>query len=112
MHLPLQATGMFRRLRDDQVPMVALTVDGEPCSVPAGAPVAAALLQRGSIARTTAASASPRAPYCMMGVCFECLVRIDGRPNCQSCLVIAEEGMQVRSQHGHRAADNLSTDER
>ncbi|RZV48935.1 MAG: (2Fe-2S)-binding protein, partial [Pseudomonadales bacterium] len=42
----------------------------------------------------------PRAPYCMMGVCFECLVEIDGVPNCQSCRVSVKEGMQICRQQG------------
>jgi D-hydroxyproline dehydrogenase subunit gamma len=35
-----------------------------------------------------------------MGVCFECLVAIDGRGNRQACLTPVEEGMQVETQHG------------
>lgn len=101
---------MFRCLRDAPIRAVTLTVDGEACSVPADASVAAALLQRGSIARTTAQSGSGRAPYCMIGVCFDCLVEIDGVPNRQACLILAEEGMAVRSQHGHRPALPAPTD--
>lgn len=97
---------MFRNLRDEDAdtrrPGVTLSVDGEACTVPSGAPVACALLQRGSIARTTGLSGSPRAPYCMMGICFECLVEIDGVPNRQACMVAAEPGMVVRRQDGHR----------
>ncbi|MCE2946931.1 MAG: (2Fe-2S)-binding protein [bacterium] len=97
---------MFRSLRDDGAeaprPEVTLAVDGEPCTVPSGATVAAALLQRGSIARLTARSGSARAPYCMMGICFDCLVEIDGVPNRQACMVVAEPGMDVRCQDGHR----------
>jgi len=99
---------MFRCLREDDADphpsVVTLSVDGEPCRVPAGASVASALLQRGSIARLTGLSGSPRAPYCMMGVCFDCLVRIDGVPNRQACMVVAEPGMDVRCQDGHRLA--------
>ena len=99
---------MFRRLRDDDAdphrPGVTLSVDGETCTLPAGAPVASALLLRGSASRISGVSGSPRAPYCMMGVCFECLVEIDGVPNVQSCMVVAEDGMVVRCQDGHRTA--------
>ena len=35
-----------------------------------------------------------------MGVCFECLVEIDGVPNQQACLVPVSEGMSVRRQEG------------
>ena len=104
---------MFRSLREDygtdvRIARVTLSVDGDACTVPSGASVASALLQRGSIARLTGLSGSPRAPYCMMGVCFECLVQIDGVPNQQACMVAAEDGMVVRLQDGHRAASGAS----
>jgi hypothetical protein len=40
----------------------------------------------------------------MMGVCFECLVTIDGVGNRQGCLVAVEQSMQVETQKGARAA--------
>lgn len=73
---------------------------------PVGCSVAAALLANGvSTFRTTPVSGAPRAPYCMMGACFDCLVEIDGQPNRQSCLVAVTEGMQVRTQAGLRSLD-------
>ena len=36
----------------------------------------------------------------MMGVCFECLVMIDGESSRQACLVTVREGMQVKPQDG------------
>jgi predicted molibdopterin-dependent oxidoreductase YjgC len=38
----------------------------------------------------------------MMGVCFDCLMEIDGVPNRQACQVLVREGMQVRRQEGAR----------
>jgi sarcosine oxidase subunit alpha len=68
-----------------------------------GDSVAAALLAAGIAAcRATAVSGSPRAPYCMMGVCFDCLVTIDGVANRQACLVRVREGMRVETQRGKR----------
>lgn len=82
---------------------VSLSFNGQALSVPAGISVAAALLMSGiERFRATPVSESPRAPYCMMGVCFECLVSIDGVPNRQSCLIDVADGMQVRSQEGAR----------
>ena len=46
--------------------------------------------RRASATRRSAAAA--RAPYCMMGVCFDCLAEIDGMPNRQSCMVAAAPG--------------------
>jgi predicted molibdopterin-dependent oxidoreductase YjgC len=43
----------------------------------------------------------------MMGVCFECLVEVDGRPNRQACLTAVEPGMQVRTQQGARALPSV-----
>jgi D-hydroxyproline dehydrogenase subunit gamma len=92
----------FRALEHDA--QVRITVDDRPFDVPAGASVAAALLAAGlGSTRTTPVSGAPRAPYCMMGVCFECLVQIDGQPNRQACLVTVADGMQVRTQQGARA---------
>ncbi len=87
----------------DGAPQVTLTLDGQEIQAPAQGSVAAAMLANGLHAtRTTALSGAPRAPYCMMGVCFECLVEIDGRPNRQACLEMVRPGMQVRTQRGAR----------
>jgi hypothetical protein len=52
--------------------------------------------------RDTPVTGGARAPYCMMGVCFECLAEIDGLPNRQSCMVPAQAGMRIRRQRGAR----------
>ena len=85
---------------------IAFRFDGEPMVTPAGRSVAAALLA-GSVPvfRRTPVSGSGRAPYCMMGVCFDCLVEIDGVPNRQACLVPIREGMEVRTQQGQRRTE-------
>ena len=68
---------MFRRLAEATTRAIALTVDDKPVSARDGDTVAAALLAAGiGHTRTTPVSGAPRAPYCMMGVCFECLVSI------------------------------------
>jgi predicted molibdopterin-dependent oxidoreductase YjgC len=97
---------MFRRLPDAEGKRVPFTIDGRPATARAGDTVAAALLANGvEVCRTTPVSGAPRAPYCMMGVCFECLVTVDGIGNRQGCLVPVEEGMRVETQHGPRSLD-------
>ena len=94
---------MFRRRPSDAPATVNVTVDGETVSVRPGDSVAAALLLSGRVeTRTTAVSGAPRGPYCMMGVCFECLVSIDGVGNRQACMVEAKDGMRVERQMGVR----------
>jgi sarcosine oxidase subunit alpha len=39
-----------------------------------------------------------------MGVCFDCLVTIDGVGSRQACLVPVHDGMTVESQQGKREA--------
>ena len=40
----------------------------------------------------------------MMGVCFECLMEIDGTPNQQACLVPVAENMRINRQLGKAGA--------
>ncbi|PZX34687.1 Putative sarcosine oxidase alpha subunit; 2Fe-2S ferredoxin [Cupriavidus phytorum] len=82
---------------------VTIEFNGAPLRVPAGCSVAAALLASGVTRfRNSPVSGEPRAPYCMMGACFECLMEIDGQPSRQSCLVTVREGMRVHTQDGAR----------
>jgi len=95
---------MFKRLADAGT-AVALTVDGKPVRARSGDTVAAALLSAGiEHCRTTPVTGAPRAPYCLMGVCFDCLVTIDGVGSRQACLVPVQEGMKVETQQGKREA--------
>jgi D-hydroxyproline dehydrogenase subunit gamma len=96
---------MFRRL-PEAGETIALTIDGTHIAARAGDTVAAALLAAGiTYCRTTPVSGAKRAPYCLMGVCFECLVTIDGVGNRQACLIEVAEGMRVETQRGARAID-------
>ncbi len=94
---------MFRPRLDGPAASIAVEVEGRTVLVPAGASAAAAVLLAGlpSI-RQTPVTGSDRAPYCMMGVCFDCLAEIDGMPNRQSCMVAARPGMRIRRQRGAR----------
>lgn len=97
---------MFR-LRPEAGPeTITVVVEGRTILVPAGASAAAAVLLAGfrSI-RETPVEGNERAPYCMMGVCFDCLAEIDGVPNRQSCMVEARPGMQIRRQIRARKID-------
>ncbi len=95
---------MFRKLHDPGPQAVTIFIDGRPVTAELGESVAAALLrQQEGWSRTTPVSQSPRAPYCMMGVCFECLVEIDGQRSVQSCLTPVASGMRIARQQGRRS---------
>ncbi|SAI48455.1 Uncharacterised protein [Bordetella ansorpii] len=95
---------MFRKLDDPGAQALTLTIDGQPVQASPGETVAAVLLRQSQPAsRTTPVHESPRAPYCMMGVCFDCLAIVDGVASTQTCLTTVREGMQVQRQMGKRS---------
>ncbi len=86
-------------------PRVDVTWDGQTLSLPDGANLAAALLTAGvDVFRHSPVSGAPRAPFCMMGACFECLVEIDGVTR-QACMLAVTEGMAITRPHEAGAHD-------
>ncbi len=80
---------------------VRIEFNGVPLTIPAGVSLAAGLLAHDvGHTRESAINGRPGAAYCMMGACFECLVEVDGQPNCQACLIQVKDGMRVRRQVG------------
>ncbi|WP_313624682.1 (2Fe-2S)-binding protein [Achromobacter sp.] len=98
---------MFKRLdeaqRQAQGAPVRVTVNGVELQCRQGDSVAAALFAGGVQAcRDTAVNEVPRGPYCMMGVCYDCLVTIDGQANQQGCMTAVRDGMKIERQLGAR----------
>lgn len=91
----------MRRIPRAEVPHVRIEFEGQALLVPAGDTVAAALLGADQWRfRSTPVSGAARGPFCMMGVCFDCLVEIDGVANRQACMVEVRDGMRVNIQQG------------
>jgi predicted molibdopterin-dependent oxidoreductase YjgC len=77
------------------------TFDGTPTGFRDGQSVGAALTAAGVRSwRSTRMQGRPRGLFCGIGVCFDCLVVVDGRPNERACLVPARPGMTVETQEG------------
>src|SRR5438067_13772984 len=94
---------MFKRSEQDRRPQVEIFVDGTAVTARQGDTVSAALLApHRDVRRSTAVSGAPRLPYCLMGVCFDCLVTIDGAGNRQGCLVPVRAGMHIEIQMARR----------
>ena len=95
---------MFKKLHESSGHTLTFFIDGLPVIAEPGETVAAVLLRQPEPAsRTTPVLQSPRAPYCMMGVCFDCLTIVDGVASTQACLVTVREGMKVDRQFGRRS---------
>lgn len=79
----------------DDRPRVPVTLDGRRVDLPEGENLAAALLAAGVRRfRRTPVSGAPRAPFCMMGACFDCMVEIDGVAR-QACMVEVSRGLVI-----------------
>lgn len=77
-------------------------MDGRAVKAFAGETVAAALLAAGRrVLRTTARRREPRGMFCAIGICFECVMTVDGRPNVRTCQTPVRPGMRVESQTGN-----------
>ena len=74
---------------------VQITFDGEVVDAYEGETVAVALWAHGTRSvRKSTAHAAPRGIYCNMGICYECLVRVDGRA-VRSCMTLVRDGLRV-----------------
>ena len=75
-----------------------LSIDGRTLLARPGQSVGAALIEAGIRSwRTTRVQRRPRGIFCGIGVCYDCLVTIDGVPNQRACLVTAEAGMALQT---------------
>ena len=77
----------------------SILFDGRPIPARDGQSVAETLLENGIRTFRRTRSGEPRGPYCNMGVCFECRMIIDGRPNSRSCMTLSRPGMRVETQN-------------
>jgi predicted molibdopterin-dependent oxidoreductase YjgC len=94
----------MRRIETVEAPRVVIEFEGRDIQARQGDSVAAALIAVGEVALCTLpVTGAERGPFCMMGVCFDCMVEIDGVPNRQACLTPVASGMRVKRQRGAAA---------
>ena len=75
--------------------------DGRTIPFEPGQSVGAALWAAGVRSwRTTREQGRPRGLFCGIGVCFDCLIEVDGRSDQRACVVPARAGLQVAVQKG------------
>jgi len=102
---------MFKRCQASTGKPIPFTIEGRSAVAEEGDTVAIALLSNGVVTcRSSAVSKEPRAPYCLMGVCFECLVEINGVGNKQACLTPLTIGMDIKMQNGKRVVSETSVE--
>jgi len=86
-------------VRAEPGPAFTVTLDGRAIEVLPGRTVAAALWAEGVTSwRGTRDTGRPRGVFCGIGVCFDCLVTIDGIVNLRACLEPVRVGMKIKRQ--------------
>ncbi|MFJ1588112.1 (2Fe-2S)-binding protein [Streptomyces sp. NPDC088197] len=72
---------------------ISVTLDGERLSAPQGQTIAGLLMTRGRVSwRTTAGTGRPRGLFCGIGVCFDCLVTVNGLGDVRACQRLVADG--------------------
>lgn len=84
-------------------PATRVLLEGREVRAFRGETVATVLLAEGHVATRTTPSGEPRGVFCGMGVCFDCLVVVDGVPNTRACTTFVAEAMEISRQSGWTA---------
>lgn len=96
---------MFEQLIEAPETLVPFVFDGATVLGSPRETVAAALLRASILTlRRSPVSGAPRAPFCMMGVCYDCLVEVEGAGTRQACMIYPQPGMRISSLVERRGA--------
>ncbi len=85
-------------------PRVLVHVDGDPVEAFEGESVAAAVMADRGLELRETEHHDPRGYFCGMGVCFDCVMIVDGVPNTRTCVTWVREGMTIERQLGSASA--------
>ena len=76
---------------------ITIRVDGLPLPAHLGETLAGAMLASGRRAWRHTRHGQPRGLFCGIGLCFDCLVTVNGTPNVRACLTPVAAGMVVET---------------
>ena len=80
---------------------MSFSFEGREIAAEPGQSIGAALIAAGYRSwRTTRHRNEPRGIFCGIGICFDCLVTVNDRPNQRACQVEAHDGDRVTVQEG------------
>jgi predicted molibdopterin-dependent oxidoreductase YjgC len=80
----------------DRSNAIQIRVNGRMITAFPGETVLAALTAAGyRVLKKSNVHNEARGPFCGMGVCYECLVTVDGVPKQRSCMVEARDNMEI-----------------
>jgi hypothetical protein len=85
----------------DPGPGPGITFDGQDLPALPGQTVAAVLTAAGVRSwRRTRNGSRPRGLFCGIGICYDCLLTLNGTPNVRACVATVRPGDRVESQEG------------
>ena len=102
-----------RRAVVERGKLIEFVVDGEVLPAYVGETIAGALTAAGRrVFRHSEKTGSPRGVFCGIGICFDCLVTVEGMGRVRSCMVEVRPGMRVSLEGRGVAAseDDRATD--
>ena len=90
---------MIKRIDSQKSEMIKIYSEDKVINAHKGHTVARALLGAGvTHFHNTTSRGSQRGSFCMMGVCFDCLVEIDAQPTQQACMINVYQEMKIKRQ--------------
>lgn len=88
-------TGQLQRLQELQRSVLVFELDGERCEALAGDTVLTAILTQRHRLRDNEFTATPRAGFCMMGACHDCIVWTARGERVRACTTMLQAGMRL-----------------
>ncbi len=77
---------------------IIVQINGQPVTAFEGETIAAVLLaENRRIFRHTGKTGAPRGLFCGMGMCYDCLVTVDGVPHVRACVTPVVEAMLIET---------------
>ena len=90
-------------IRPTESEKVTITLDGVALSGVIGQSIAGVILASGTVGfRRTSIAGAPRGVFCGIGVCFDCLVEVNGLRDVRACQRCASTGDVVVTQYDPR----------
>ena len=79
---------------------IGIIVDGKPAIGLAGQTIAAIMMAEGQLSwRRSSVAGEPRGLFCGIGICFDCLVVVNGERDVRACQRRAVGGDAIEFQH-------------
>jgi sarcosine oxidase, subunit alpha len=80
---------------------VEITVDEKKITAYEGETIAGALIAAGIRTFNYSSKAqNPRSIYCGIGLCYNCIMIVDGVPNTKTCQTLVKDGCTIQTQKG------------